>query len=110
MPSFALVMAGGLLAQMMDRFDHNNYGGWFIAMIIILVIVAIAVALLLIFLVRPGHTTAPPQAGKVMPGQTVAPPQAGFPESPLDIAKRRYASGEISSEEFEKIKRALTDG
>ena len=28
-------------------------------------------------------------------------------ESPLDIAKRRYASGEISAEEFERIKRDI---
>jgi large conductance mechanosensitive channel len=28
-------------------------------------------------------------------------------ESPLDIAKRRYASGEISSEEFKRIKDGL---
>lgn len=28
-------------------------------------------------------------------------------ESPLDIAKRRYARGEISKEEFEELKRNL---
>jgi putative membrane protein len=28
-------------------------------------------------------------------------------ESPLDIAKRRYASGEINKEEFEQLKRDL---
>jgi len=30
-------------------------------------------------------------------------------ENPLDIAKRRYASGEISMEEFEEIKQKLTN-
>ena len=29
-------------------------------------------------------------------------------ESPLDIAKRRYAQGEISKEQYEDIKRTLT--
>jgi uncharacterized membrane protein len=30
--------------------------------------------------------------------------------TPLDIAQRRYASGEISGEEFEKIRQALLTG
>ena len=30
------------------------------------------------------------------------------PEPPLDIARRRYASGELSSEEFEEIRRTLS--
>ena len=29
------------------------------------------------------------------------------PEAPLDIARRRYASGELSREEFEQIRRDL---
>ena len=29
-------------------------------------------------------------------------------ESPLDIAKRRYAAGEITQEEFETLKRSLS--
>ena len=34
-------------------------------------------------------------------------PREPHAENPLDIAKRRYASGEISAEEFERIKRDL---
>lgn len=30
--------------------------------------------------------------------------------APLEIAKRRYESGEISAEEFERIRRDLGDG
>jgi putative membrane protein len=30
------------------------------------------------------------------------------PQTPLEIAKRRYASGEISREEFEQLKRDLS--
>ena len=29
------------------------------------------------------------------------------PESPLDIARRRYASGDISKEQFEQLRRDL---
>jgi putative membrane protein len=43
-------------------------------------------------------------------------PQSGAPgtfpredeENPLEIARRRYAAGEISKEEFETIRRGLT--
>jgi uncharacterized membrane protein len=37
-------------------------------------------------------------------------PRKPLPETPLGIAQRRYASGEISGEEFEKIKQALLSG
>jgi putative membrane protein len=39
-------------------------------------------------------------------GAGPAPPR-GTPESPLDIARRRYAAGEISRAEFEQIKKDL---
>lgn len=37
-------------------------------------------------------------------------PKKYAPETPLGVAQRRYASGEISGEEFEKIKQALLTG
>jgi len=35
-------------------------------------------------------------------------PRKPVPDTPLAVAQRRYASGEISGEEFEKIRKALT--
>lgn len=37
-------------------------------------------------------------------------PRKPVPETPLGVAQRRYASGEISGEEFEKIKQDLLIG
>lgn len=37
-------------------------------------------------------------------------PRKPVPETPLGVAQRRYASGEISGEEFEKIKQDLLTG
>lgn len=34
--------------------------------------------------------------------------QPGHPETPLDIAQRRFAAGEISVEEYERIRDALS--
>jgi putative membrane protein len=35
-------------------------------------------------------------------------PAAGGRETPLDILKRRYANGEISREEYERMRRELS--
>jgi len=37
-------------------------------------------------------------------------PRKPVPETPLGVAQRRYASGEITGEEFEKIKQDLLTG
>lgn len=81
-----------LYADMM----HWEEGGWF-WMALMMVFWAI-VAIVVIFVLARAFS---PQwhGGK-----------EGKEETPLDIAKRRYASGEINAEEFEKIKRDLERG
>ena len=36
-------------------------------------------------------------------------PQDNYKETPLEILKKRYANGEISRDEFEKMKRDIED-
>lgn len=48
---------------------------------------------------------SPPQ-----PGAPAAPPVPGRAETPLDVAQRRYASGEISREEFVRLRDDLAGG
>lgn len=64
-----------------------GYGGMFM-WIIFLILVVLVVYLIL------RSTGAKPSAGS-------------FQETPLDILKRRYANGEITKEEFERMKRDL---
>ena len=73
--------------SMMD-FGYFGYGGMFMGMVFIVILVAVAVY----WLVRETRT----KADHRLSGET-----------PLDILKRRYAKGEITKEEFEKVKKDL---
>ncbi len=64
---------------------HYMYGGWF--MWLILVIVA-AIAIYLIVQAQRGGSTR---------------------ETPLDILKKRYAKGEITKEEYDRLRRDLSE-
>ena len=64
---------------------HYMYGGWF--MWLILVIVA-AIAIYLIVQAQRGGSTR---------------------ETPLEILKRRYAKGEITKEEYDRLRRDLSE-
>ena len=84
---------------MMRGFGYGGhmYGGWgWIAMIAFWVLVVGGLVLLVSYLVRRGSTSS----GR----DEMAGPRS---ESPLDIAKRRYATGEIDGDEFERIKQSL---
>ena len=74
---------------------HMEWGewGWF-WMVIMMIAGAILVAVVIYLLAKSFYHRGPD--GNVTGS-----------ESPLDIVKRRYASGELDSEEFEKIKRDI---
>jgi len=69
---------------------YGGYGGMFMWLILIIVI---AVVVYLVYNRNIG-------AGGALGGRR---------ESPQDILKRRYAKGEISKEEFERLKRDLEE-
>lgn len=75
-------------------------GGWFGFILMILfwaAIIAAAVALIR-WLVKSGDSSRPGERVQAQPG-----------DSALDILRKRYARGEIDSEEFQQRKRALTE-
>jgi putative membrane protein len=76
---------------------HMYGGGWgWIGMILFWLLVLGGLVALVVYLVDRGKT---PASRGEMSGQ--------MSETPLDIAKRRYASGEIDGDEFERIKQSL---
>jgi putative membrane protein len=82
--------ANGGIALAYDGDHMGDWGGgWWIAMVFMMVIFWAAVIALVVWAVRsfagPRHDT----------------------RTPLDIARERLARGEISEEEFERIKRQL---
>jgi len=79
-----------------DDHDGWGWGGWLL-MMGFMVIFWVAVALLVVWAVRSWG------GGRTGPGQ--APPLPS--RSPLDIARERYARGEINDEEFERIRQGL---
>lgn len=76
----------------MGRWDHmmgyGGYGGFFMWLILIVII-----AVIIYLFVRQSKRTEN-SIGSVK-------------ESPTEILKRRYAAGEITKEEFDKIKREI---
>jgi putative membrane protein len=66
---------------------YSPFGGWFM---ILLLIVVVAAAFMIF---RGGSGSGP----------------AGHAQTPLDILKRRYAAGEITKEQYEEMKRDLSE-
>jgi putative membrane protein len=72
----------------MMNFGNFGYGGMFMGMLLIVILVAAVIYLFV--------REARPKTDHRLSGET-----------PFDILKRRYAKGEITKEEFEKIKKDL---
>ena len=74
-----------------------------------MIVVLVAVVLLVVYLVRSTNAqqsqTHPPAYYAAPPAHPAAEQRAV--ESARDIVQRRYASGEIDREEFERIKESL---
>lgn len=76
----------------MPYWNHMDvWGGWSGGIHLILMAIFWGVVIYLVLLLLNRY--------KSQPGGTL--------DSPLEIARRRYANGEISKEEFEKLKRNL---
>lgn len=104
MAGLLLSMAGagervaGYAAQMHwggDRMDWG-WGGWLLMSLGMLAF-WVVVAVLIVWLVRASSSSQ-----RQPPSASTSPSQ-----SPLDIARERYARGEITDEEFQRIKRGL---
>jgi len=87
-----------------DGWMHGGgYGGW--PMFFGMIILTIVVVLLVVYLTRQASGTAASTTGV---GQaTFAPLPAPAADSPRDIVKRRYATGEIDRETYLEILKDL---
>jgi putative membrane protein len=79
----------GVDQQMYRDGDDWGWAGW-ITMWLMMAIFWVAVGAVVVWLVRSSRTTIPESP------------------TPLDIARNRYARGEITDEDFERIKRGLS--
>ncbi len=82
-----------MTALFAQYYDYNmmdgQYGGWGLGMMLILMLFVIPVVIGLIYLLSGRNT------------------QQRHHSNPLDIAKERYAKGDITKEQFELIKKDL---
>lgn len=85
-----------LLADCVNGVSHWGTGGWIWMGLMMLAGLVLVVAV--VYLLFKGAQSSGAGATYAAPGQK---------EAPLDIVQRRYAAGEITQEEFERIKKDL---
>jgi putative membrane protein len=78
-------------------FAHWGTGGWIWMGLMMLAGLVVIVAV--IYLLFKGFSSSETRG---------AFSSAGYKETPLEIARRRYAAGEINQEEFERIRKDLS--
>jgi uncharacterized membrane protein len=79
---------------------------WLLGMGVVVAVVVLAIVLIVRAASGPAPFTA--SAGQMPPGSPMTPAARG--ETPLDILARRFASGEITAEEYQKGRDLLQGG
>jgi putative membrane protein len=87
-----------VMADCRDGFMHWSTGGWI--WMGIMMLVGLVALIVIVYLIFKGVASAEPSKSYPFP--------TSHGETPLEIAQRRYASGEITKEGFEQIKRDLS--
>lgn len=74
-------------------------------MLFVITVVAVGMLALIVWAVRASGRTAYPVG--ISPAHMVAPPTQPARETPLEILARRFASGEITAEEYQRARDLL---
>jgi len=91
-----MMFLADIAGDCMEGVSHWGTGGWiWMGLMMLAGIILIAVV---VYLVLKGTSSSQTQGAYTAPWHR---------ETPLEIAQRRYASGEITQEEFERIKKDL---
>lgn len=85
---------------MMGFFGMNGVWGWLMMGLFWIGIIAVAVVLIGVVLPNRTNITLPTSKPDVPTGQDA-------PEKPLDILKRRYASGEITEAQYQAMRQNI---
>ena len=106
----------------MPYFDENGASVWFPLVFPILFPIIFPMAFMMFFMMRRGGPMGMMMGGhdRHSPGEDPRPPprasraepppredSASQSESPIEVAQRRYAAGEISRNEFQRIRQDL---
>ncbi|MDR7482123.1 MAG: SHOCT domain-containing protein [Armatimonadota bacterium] len=106
LPALGMVgVMGGWMGHGMMGWDGRWGGGWGIPAVGLVFwgLIVVGIALAVAALVR-----RPAAGAGAEPAGTAAGAGPGGRETPLEILKRRLASGEITREEYETLKREVT--